>query len=209
MFADRFAGSENDERPFNGYVLSCSGFTLVEPKSYLNPSHVVLCEDRDVSTAVRMFFTKSRMDRLISLTTSSSIPFNPDSQTLTKILNVAAKLSGSPPSLVQKVNLITLLLLPFSCLFVPLLVVLMILLGKSEEEIKGTGIRNSEGEEVLSNDLVDPKDETFVFFALLVLLEFPSLDPVFPSDRHPDEQIKERKRSCSLSSRDTDRSSAN
>lgn len=84
----------------------------------------------------------------------------------------------------------------------------MMLLGKSEEEIKGTGIRNSEGEEVLSNDLVDPKDpETFAFFALLVLLEeFPSLDPaVFPSDRHPDEQIKKsEKRSCCFSSRDSD-----
>ena len=167
------------------------------PKSNLNPSLVILHDDRNERTAVRMFFTKSRMERLISLTVSSSIPFSPDSQTFTKILNVAATLLGSPPSLVQKVNLITLLLLvppsPLgSCL---LIVLLMILGGKSDEEIKGTGTKNSEGEEVLSNDLPDPKDETFAFFPLLpVLLVFASLHPGIPSDRQPGQTTIQRKR---------------
>lgn len=62
----------------------------------------------------------------------------------------------------------------------------MMLGGKSDEEINGTGIKNSEGEEVLSNDLPDPKDETFAFFPLLPeLLAFASLDPGIPSDRQP------------------------
>lgn len=69
----------------------------------------------------------------------------------------------------------------------------MMLLGRSDEEIIGTGIKNSDGEDVLSNDLVDPTDESFAFFALLELLVFVSLAPAFPSDRHPG-QTGKRKR---------------